>query len=230
MDGSTRIYKYVHHHKAKGGGATWVVQRSGYPYLSHKDQHEAAKLAAKEFGVSTESLMLGSKSSASHAKSQYQYVNFHARRGSWFAQARGTWIGTYATEHEAALAVVKAGLATSTQELLKRKDQRGQPRAVASAKTKAHANAKVKHFTGVLTKQVFSDMWQVYRDYRGSSAVPCLPGDLDDLIANSSLPFTQDAKKMLAFHMLLKCHMMHSSATVRASMTQQEAFCVCMCM
>jgi hypothetical protein len=197
--------------------------------LSHKDQHEAAKLAAKEFGVSTDSLKLATKASASHAKSKYQYVNFHARRGCWFAQARGKWIGTYATEHLAALAVVKAGLAKSTEQLVKNKDKRGQPRAVASAKAKAHANAKVKYFTGVLTKQVFSDMWQVYRDYKGSAAVPCFPGDLDDLIANSSLPFTQDAKKMLAFHMLLKCHIQQQHCQIIQDTTRGYV-CVCMCM
>jgi hypothetical protein len=117
----SRLYSHV----TWGTRGRWVVQREQKYICSHVDQHEAAKMAAKEFGVTLKSLLLknATQSPAKHQKSTYQYVVFHARRRVWYAQCREHYLGTFATELAAARAVVHANLATSLQELKKKKRQ-----------------------------------------------------------------------------------------------------------
>ena len=62
--------------------------------------------------------------------------------------------------------------------------------------TKANAN---------LSKEMFTDLWKIYRDARGGAAEACMPGDLDNLISQSgSIPLRTSAKHLAAIYILLK--------------------------
>jgi hypothetical protein len=202
---------------------TWVVQRHQKYVCSHVDQHEAAKRAAKEFGVTRESLLLknAKQTPAKHRKSMYQYVVFHARRRVWYAQCREHYVGTFATELAAARAIVDAKLATSLQELKRNKTTSAKlstslavppRRAIAKSRTRANAKKKTKAKAQVksktkdpLSKERFQDLWKVYRDQKGGTAKARIPGDLEDAIRGTGgMP-----QRFTAIHILLKCPANH---------------------
>jgi hypothetical protein len=220
----SRLYTHVSFNQKS---STWVVQRDQKFICSHTDQHEAAKMAAKAFGVSRKSLLLenANHGPAKHRRSVYKYVCFHARRRVWYAQTRQQWHGTFNTEIEAAQAIVNANLAQSVHELKRNKfcttgirmavpprkviakakaNAKAEDKAKAKAKAKKTTKAKAKAKSKVkapLSKERFRDLWKVYRDYEGGSAKACVPGDLEDAARGTrGLP-----RRLTAIHILLKC-------------------------
>jgi hypothetical protein len=144
----SRLYTHVTFNQRS---STWVVQRNQKFICSHPDQHAAAKMAAKEFGVTRKSLLLenANQSPAKYKRSVYKYVCFHARRRVWYAQTRQGWLGTFDTEIAAAKAIVNANLAKSVHELRRTKCcntgiRMAVPPRKANAKAKAKAKAKDK--------------------------------------------------------------------------------------
>jgi hypothetical protein len=219
----SRLYTHVSFNQKS---STWVVQRNQKFICSHPDQHEAAKMAATEFGVTRKSLLLenANQSPAKHRRSVYKHVCFHARRRVWYAQTRQRWLGTFDTEIAAAKAIVNANLAKSVHELRRTKccnagirmavpPRKANPKAKAKAKakskakakrgrppTKAKAKAKSK-VKAVLSKKRFWDLWKVYRDCDGGSAQARVPGDLEDVARGiGGMP-----RRFTAIHILLKC-------------------------
>jgi hypothetical protein len=223
----SRLYTHVSFNQKS---STWVVQRNQKFICSHPDQHEAAKMAAAEFGVTRKSLLLenANQSPAKHRRSVYKHVCFHARRGVWYAQTRQRWLGTFDTEIAAAKAIVNANLANSVHELRRTKScstgirmavpprkANAKAKAKAKANDKARAKTKVKKKRGrpptkakakakskaVLSKKRFWDLWKVYRDCDGGSAKARVPGDLEDVARGiGGMP-----RRFTAIHILLKC-------------------------
>jgi hypothetical protein len=219
-----RLYTHVSFNQKS---STWVVQRHQKFICSHPDQHQAAKMAAKEFGVTRKSLLLenANQSPAQHKRSAYKYVCYHARRRLWYAQTRQQWIGTFNSEIEAAQAIVNANLAKSVQELKINKSSRtGVRMAVPSRKAGPKAKAKVQatstasgnaktkkkikskataksKVSALLSKTRFGDLWKIYRDFEGGSAKARVPGDLEDgARGTGGMP-----RRLTAIHILMKC-------------------------
>lgn len=231
-----RLYSHVCFHS---GSNTWVVQRKSKFVGSHKDQHEAAKIAAKEFGVSCKSLLLknAKHAPAVHRKSVFQYVNFHARRRVWYAQCPGRFLGTFQTELEAAHAVIDAKLAKSLQELKRHRrttnsgispggrlamppqhatrsakaTAKGKPAAKEKGKAKNKSKAKAKPKTRVQLLLSKERFQDLWKIYR----------DYEGGTAKARIPGDlEDAtrgiggmpRRFTAIHILLKCpdhHYLH---------------------
>ena len=113
-DPPKRLYKYVSWHKAS---KVWVVQRrgSGNSPGCHADQHEAAKIASKAYGLSLDELLLGPGADTDMANPEpgprrYRRISWHVHAQLWVAQAPlgKPSPGSHATQRGAALLAAKA--------------------------------------------------------------------------------------------------------------------------
>ena len=187
-------WKHVTYHKLWG---RWAGQHAGKTICSCDTPEEAAKLVAKYLGRTMESLRkVRAVKPAKHKASKFRHVHFHARRGKWYAQTPGEFLGTFDSELAAANAVVEAGHAEDTDDLrLKKcKERRGTP--LANAPVESEPARK----TSVLTRETFQAMWNIYSERSG----PAIPGDLEDLLGNDRMSFTGKAKHFGAVYCLLK--------------------------
>ena len=174
---SPRRFKHVSWHPTKG---RWVVQRKGCASPGcAKTQQAAAKLASSAWGISLAQLRLKMRpASRKRKKSKFAYVYWRAPRAIWYAQARGTFLGRFHSEHEAAKELQRRGVAQSYKELILAK--RAQARrnsgqaAASSARPSAtpsptsSATSSLATSSCSLRKHRFKDLWHIYRATRSS--------------------------------------------------------------
>jgi len=182
-----RCYKFVSWHTRRN---VWVVQRRGCPAgLSSKCQHEAAKMAAKAFGLQVADLELRKirakaiNTQPKPKQSKYLHVHWHARRCRWYVHVGRRFLGSFATERHAVSAVVKAGHASSAKELRLHKPVRAwRPRLT----TKSSPARGLKMMgSAFLSAERFRDLWFLYRQASGSKGRGVLPGDLADALQHA---------------------------------------------
>ena len=209
-----RHYRYVSWHPTS---SVWVVTVKSKYHGSATDEDSAADIAAKALGLQHRDELRISYAATTTAAtpraktkaplSRYMYVTYSLPRKLWFAQRRGEFLGQFDSEEVAAKSVVKAGWASSLDEL--RSWRRECPRAKAAAakrqlkaKSEAQPKAKskkakvepkaqpkaqvkkkaqvIKKAPGKLTRARVRDLWFIYRDAIGGKGEALVPGDLQD--------------------------------------------------
>ena len=213
---------HIHRSRAQGSGTIGMCrgilrQACGWSRSSATDEDSAADIAAKALGLRHRDELRISYAATTTAAtpraktkaplSRYMYVTYSLPRKLWFAQRRGEFLGQFDSEEVAAKSVVKAGWASSLDELrswrqecpraqamaakrqlkaeseaqpkAKSKKAKVEPKAQPKAQVKKKAQV-IKKAPGKLTRARVRDLWFIYRDAIGGTREAVVPGDLQD--------------------------------------------------
>ncbi len=186
-------YRFVYWHRRRH---CWYAQvRSGYIGRYHTEDAAADALVRKHFAKSRRELLksVGQPKIEGRAR-LFKHVYWHVSRRTWVAQVGSRWYGCAKSQAAAANLLIKAGFAKSCKDL-----QRGPPLGPSQSAGAAAPKSCLRRF---LTRQVFQDLWGIYKSHQ--RVLPNVPGDLQHAMDHAKFILSAKAVPFATFWVLLK--------------------------